>query len=191
MAVYTQTQQPIMITVYCDGSCLNNGSRKAIGGIGVYFENDPQFNLEEGWDPTTLGVPTNQRTEIQAAIRTLETIQGHYDDKIKSIDIYTDSDYVYKGITSWMSTWKKCNWKTYNLKQVKNQDLWGKLDTLIVKLKDTYPPIKWHHVFGHQGIRGNEEADKLAQRAASLMMKKKITSQLDEQHEPPMKKIKL
>ena len=73
------------------------------------------------------------------------------------VDLYTDSQYVRKGITEWMIGWKKNGWKTAARKPVKNEDLWRALDEQVAR-----HDIKWHWVKGHSGVPGNERADALA-----------------------------
>jgi len=76
------------------------------------------------------------------------------------VQLTTDSQYVQKGVTEWMSGWKKNNWKTSCKKPVKNIDLWQELDVLLLKHK-----IHWHWVKGHSGHKENEMADELANEA--------------------------
>ena len=73
------------------------------------------------------------------------------------VDLYTDSQYVRKGITEWMVGWKKNGWKTAARKPVKNEDLWRALDEEVARHE-----IRWHWVKGHSGVPGNERADALA-----------------------------
>ncbi len=81
----------------------------------------------------------------------------------EKVQIYTDSKYVKMGMTEWIETWKKNNWKTSSKKKVKNKDLWKKLDHLSEKYQ-----IKWLWVKGHSGDITNEEVDQLAREAADL-----------------------
>jgi len=75
-------------------------------------------------------------------------------------EFYTDSEYLRKGITEWISGWKRRGWKTAAKKPVKNQDLWQALDAAIQKHQ-----INWHWVRGHAGQRENERVDELARSA--------------------------
>ena len=93
--------------------------------------------------------------ELMAAIKALEEIDKDYE-----ITLYTDSNYVKDGITSWISNWKKNNWKTANKKDVKNKELWMRLDEAI-----KHKNISWVWVKGHAGNAGNEQADYLARSA--------------------------
>tara|TARA_B100001113_G_scaffold325023_1_gene297004 strand:- start:439 stop:873 length:435 start_codon:yes stop_codon:yes gene_type:complete len=136
------------VDIYTDGACSGNPGP---GGWGVLIELDNK-NIElSGGDKET----TNNRMELMAAIKALEEINKDYE-----ITLYTDSNYVKDGITSWISNWKKNNWKTANKKDVKNKELWMRLDEAI---KDKN--ISWIWVKGHAGNAGNEQADYLARSA--------------------------
>lgn len=136
------------VDIYTDGACSGNPGP---GGWGVLIQLDDK-NIElSGGDNET----TNNRMELMAAIIALEEINKDY-----KINLYTDSNYVKDGITSWISNWKKNSWKTANKKDVKNKDLWVRLDAAI-KGKD----ISWIWVKGHAGNAGNEQADYLARSA--------------------------
>ena len=136
------------VDIYTDGACSGNPGP---GGWGVLIEIDNE-NIElSGGDRET----TNNRMELMAAIKALEEIDNDYE-----ITLYTDSNYVKDGITSWISNWKKNNWKTASKKDVKNKELWMRLDEAI---KDKN--ISWVWVKGHAGNAGNEQADYLARSA--------------------------
>ena len=136
------------VDIYTDGACSGNPGP---GGWGVLIEIDNE-NIElSGGDRET----TNNRMELMAAIKALEEIDQDYE-----ITLYTDSNYVKDGITSWISNWKKNNWKTASKKDVKNKELWIRLDEAI---KDKN--ISWVWVKGHAGNAGNEQADYLARSA--------------------------
>ena len=136
------------VDIYTDGACSGNPGP---GGWGVLIEIDNE-NIElSGGDRET----TNNRMELMAAIKALEAIDKDYE-----ITLYTDSNYVKDGITSWISNWKKNNWKTASKKDVKNKELWMRLDEAI---KDKN--ISWVWVKGHAGNTGNEQADYLARSA--------------------------
>ena len=136
------------VDIYTDGACSGNPGP---GGWGVLIEIDNE-NIElSGGDRET----TNNRMELMAAIKALEEIDKDYE-----ITLYTDSNYVKEGITSWISNWKKNNWKTASKKDVKNKELWMRLDEAI---KDKN--ISWVWVKGHAGNAGNEQADYLARSA--------------------------
>ena len=136
------------VDIYTDGACSGNPGP---GGWGVLIKIENE-NIElSGGDRET----TNNRMELMAAIKALEEIDKDYE-----ITLYTDSNYVKDGITSWISNWKKNNWKTANKKDVKNKELWMRLDEAI---KDKN--ISWVWVKGHACNAGNEQADYLARSA--------------------------
>ena len=136
------------VDIYTDGACSGNPGP---GGWGVLIElNNKKIELSGGDKETT-----NNRMELMAAIKALEEIDKDYE-----ITLYTDSNYVKDGITRWISNWKKNNWKTASKKDVKNKELWIRLDEAI---KDKN--ISWVWVKGHAGNAGNEQADYLARSA--------------------------
>ena len=138
------------ITLYVDGACRGN---PGLGGWGAYIITEQQEHKICGGEDHT----TNNRMELTAAI---EGIQ--FCPKDAKLVIYTDSNYVKQGITEWIHGWKKKNWK-----DVKNPDLWQKLDATC-QGRD----IKWHWVKGHAGHPGNEMADQLANQGADETLKK-------------------
>lgn len=95
---------------------------------------------------------TNNRMELMAAIEGLRALKRSCE-----VDLYTDSQYVRKGITEWLAGWKRNGWKTAARKPVKNDDLWKALDDEVARHK-----VDWHWVKGHAGIPDNELADELA-----------------------------
>lgn len=142
-------------TLYVDGACRGN---PGIGGWGVLII-DAQANKQElfGGEADT----TNNRMELTAAIEGIKASP-----KEAHLVIYTDSSYVQKGITEWITGWKAKNWKN-----VKNPDLWQKLDALCENRN-----IDWHWIKGHAGHEGNEAADRLANLGADSATKKKLSS---------------
>jgi ribonuclease HI len=93
--------------------------------------------------------------ELKAAIRALEALKQPC-----TVELYTDSQYVKNGITTWMADWKRRGWRTADRKPVKNIDLWQELDALSAAHR-----IHWHWVRGHAGHEENERADRLANAA--------------------------
>jgi len=140
-----------MITIYTDGSCINN---PGIGGWAAIIINKEKKKIIKG----TVKNTTNNQMELTAPIEALKTIS-----KIEEIEIITDSKYVKMGITEWIQTWKKNGWKAADKKKVKNIELWIELEKLTKNFK-----IKWSWVKGHSNNYFNNEVDKLAREAASL-----------------------
>ena len=140
-----------MIKIYTDGSCLGN---PGFGGwAAIIFLNDKKIKIKGKKRNTT-----NNQMELMAPIKALKKIPVG-----EKVQIYTDSKYVKMGITEWIESWKKNNWKTSSKKKVKNKDLWKELDRLSKKYQ-----IKWLWVKGHSGDITNEEVDQLAREAANL-----------------------
>jgi ribonuclease HI len=139
-------------SIYTDGACSGNPGPGGWGVV-VYFENDTLRELGGAAAATT-----NNRMEMQAAIAALEFWRGF---DLAPVMLYTDSEYVKKGITEWIKGWKKKGWKNSQGKPVLNQDLWEQLDLL------NLPQVNWQYVRGHSGNEGNERCDRIA-RAFSL-----------------------
>ncbi len=136
-----------MIEIYTDGACSGNPGP---GGWGVLImDNGDERELFGGEAETT-----NNRMEMQAVIEALKATTG-------PIILYTDSQYVKNGVTSWIHGWKRNGWKTASRKPVKNKDLWVEIDALAADRE-----IDWRWVKGHAGHDGNERADALARRGA-------------------------
>ena len=139
-----------MIKIYTDGSCLGN---PGFGGwAAIIFLNDKKIKIKGKKRNTT-----NNQMELVAPIKALKKIPVG-----EKVQIYTDSRYVKMGITEWIESWKKNDWKTSGKKKVKNKDLWKELDRLSKKYQ-----IKWLWVKGHSGDITNEEVDQLAREAAN------------------------
>jgi len=139
-----------MIIVHTDGSSRGNPGP---GGWGTVIEQDDKVIELGGSEPHT----TNNRMELTAAIKSLKFAS---DEKIL---IYTDSEYVMKGITEWIHNWQKKGWKTAGRKPVLNQDLWQELLKLTAGKE-----VEWKYVAGHAGVHLNERADVIATTFADL-----------------------
>lgn len=133
------------IEIYADGACKGNPGP---GGWGAWLKWDAHEKELFGGELLT----TNNRMELTAVIRALEALKQPCVAKI-----FTDSVYVQKGMTEWISGWKMRQWKTADKKPVKNADLWQSLDSLAAK-----HTLEWIWVKGHSGHDGNERADALA-----------------------------
>jgi ribonuclease HI len=134
-----------MIVVYTDGACSGNPGP---GGWGVLIENNGDAHELCGGEGST----TNNRMELMAAIKALESLKPG-----TPIRLVTDSNYVKDGIESWLPKWKNNGWKTAAKKPVKNDDLWRLLDA-----QNQRHDVTWKWVRGHDGDPGNERADALA-----------------------------
>ena len=138
------------ITIYTDGACKGNPGR---GGWGAWLSTGGHEKELFGGEALT----TNNRMELTAVIEALASLKRSCD-----VTIYTDSEYVRKGITEWIHGWKLRGWKTAARQPVKNADLWQRLDAL-----RNLHQIDWRWVKGHAGDPGNERADALANRGAA------------------------
>ncbi len=136
-----------IIDIYTDGACSGNPGP---GGWGVLLLSGSHEKELYGGENET----TNNRMEMMAVIEALGAIK-----KSSEVNIYTDSKYVLQGVTEWMEGWKARGWKTASKKPVKNQDLWQRIDSLVLSHKVTFIWVK-----GHSGNIGNERADELARR---------------------------
>ena len=106
---------------------------------------------------------TNNRMELTAVIRALKAAKEKPETS-GGLTLYTDSQYVQKGITVWIHNWKRNFWRTSDKKPVKNQDLWQELDALASQL-----PVNWTWVRGHAGNEYNERCDALTQEAIASL----------------------
>ena len=134
--------------MYSDGACRGNPGP---GGWGVLLRTHGSEKELRGGEAET----TNNRMELTAVIRGLEALKRRC-----RVRLYTDSQYVQKGISGWIHDWKRRAWRTADRKPVKNVDLWQRLDELARE-----HDVEWHWVRGHAGHPENERADVLANRA--------------------------
>ena len=133
------------VEIYTDGACRGNPGP---GGWGALLRSGKAEKELWGGEADT----TNNRMELTAVIRALEALK-----RPSRVRLYTDSQYVQKGISAWIRQWKRSGWKTAERKPVKNVDLWQRLDELAALHQ-----VEWHWVRGHAGHVENERADKLA-----------------------------
>ncbi len=133
------------VDLFTDGACSGNPGPGGWGAILRYNGHEKEIS---GGEAQT----TNNRMELTAVIEGLGLLKEPC-----TVTIHTDSKYVMEGVTKYLDSWKKRGWKTANKKQVKNIDLWEKLDVLLPQHK-----IDWIWVKGHAGHVENERADVLA-----------------------------
>lgn len=134
-----------MIEIYTDGACSGNPGP---GGWGALLRIGGTETELCGGEPAT----TNNRMELLAVIEALQALAQPVEARV-----YTDSQYVQKGISEWIHSWKRRGWKTAGKEPVKNEDLWRRLDALASGHK-----LEWHWVRGHNGHPENERVDVLA-----------------------------
>jgi ribonuclease HI len=140
-----------VVEVYADGACKGNPGR---GGWGVLLRMGAREKEMHGGEPQT----TNNRMELTAVIEALAALK-----RPSQVRVYTDSQYVQKGISEWIHAWKRRGWQTADKKPVKNVDLWQRLDELARGHE-----VQWHWVKGHAGHPENERADALANLGVEL-----------------------
>ncbi|WP_455477645.1 ribonuclease HI [Bartonella sp. B41] len=138
------------VEIYTDGACSGN---PGIGGWGAILRwNGHERELYGGEAHTT-----NNKMELMAAICALKSLKEPC-----FVNLYTDSVYVRNGISLWLASWKKNNWRTASKKTVKNVELWQALESACA-----HHIVKWHWIKGHSGHMDNERADELARKAIS------------------------
>ena len=140
------------VVIYTDGACRGNPGP---GGWGALLRYGTKEKRIYGAESAT----TNNRMELTAAIKALASLTESC-----RIDLHTDSQYVQKGITLWLTGWKQKQWRKADKKPVKNADLWQLLDTETVRHH-----ITWHWVKGHSNHPENDIADSLANQAIDEM----------------------
>ena len=140
------------VEIYTDGACRGNPGPGGWGALLILGEREKTLS---GAEPLT----TNNRMELTAVIAALEALK-----RPVRARLYTDSQYVRRGITEWLAAWKAKGWRTADRKPVKNQDLWQRLEALASAHR-----IEWHWVPGHAGVPGNERVDRLANAAIDAL----------------------
>lgn len=134
------------VTIYTDGACSGNPGKGGWGAILKYGENEKEIS---GFEAET----TNNRMELKAAIEALCSLKNPCE-----VELYSDSAYLVNAFEKgWIAGWKSNGWKNSSKDEVKNIDLWMKLDEL-----SNVHKIKWVKVKGHSDNEYNNRCDKLA-----------------------------
>lgn len=133
------------VKIYTDGACSGNPGPGGWGALLIFKGQEKELS---GGEAQT----TNNRMELTAAIKALETLT-----RPCIVDVYTDSQYVRQGVTEWIKGWKLRGWKTADRKPVKNEDLWRQLDA-----ERGRHEVSWHWVRGHADDPLNHRVDGLA-----------------------------
>jgi ribonuclease HI len=142
-----------VVEIYTDGACRGNPGP---GGWAALLSSGERTRELSG----AVAGTTNNRMEMQAVIEALRTLKRRV-----HAHVYTDSQYVRRGILEWLAAWKARGWRTADRKPVKNQDLWEQLDLVAAAHQ-----VEWHWVPGHAGVPGNERVDALANAAIDRML---------------------
>ncbi len=135
------------VVIFTDGACRGNPGPGGWGAILIHGEREREL-----WGG--VAATTNNRMELTAAIEALMALK-----KPCRVELHTDSQYLRGGITEWLPTWKARGWRTAAKKEVKNEDLWRRLDDARLRHE-----VDWRWVRGHSGHPLNERADGLARR---------------------------
>jgi ribonuclease HI len=138
------------VEIHTDGACSGNPGP---GGWAALLRSGPHEKMISGGEPAT----TNNRMELTAAIRALEALR-----QASEVVLWTDSEYLRRGVTEWMPRWKANGWRNAAKQPVANRELWEELDTLAGRHR-----IDWRWVRGHSGHPENDRVDAAA-RAAVL-----------------------
>ncbi len=141
------------VIIHTDGACRGNPGP---GGWGALLRCGERTRELSGGELAT----TNNRMELMGAIQALEALT-----RASSVDLYTDSQYVQKGISEWLSAWIARGWRTASKAPVKNADLWQRLKAVADRHE-----VRWHWVKGHAGDPGNEAVDRLANIAIDTLL---------------------
>ncbi|BAW79748.1 ribonuclease H [Candidatus Nitrosoglobus terrae] len=141
-----------IVQIFTDGACSGN---PGAGGWGVLLRYRGKEKTLSGSELRT----TNNRMELMAAIQALESLK-----KPCQVQLVTDSQYLCQGITSWVSNWERCGWRTAGRHPVKNMDLWQRLTQAAAKHQ-----VEWLWVRGHDGHLENEQVDFLARKAITRL----------------------
>ena len=140
------------VKIYTDGACSGNPGPGGWGALLIFGGKEREVS---GAEPNT----TNNRMELMAAISALEALS-----RSCLVDLYTDSQYVRNGISSWIKGWKAKGWLTADRKPVKNEDLWRRLDDARSR-----HDVSWHWVKGHADDALNNRVDGMARAAIEAM----------------------
>jgi ribonuclease HI len=141
------------VIVYTDGGCRGNPGPGGWAALLRYGDHERELTGAEAQT-------TNNRMELMGAIGALEALT-----RSSRVALYTDSQYVKKGMTEWLKSWIARGWLTADKKPVKNADLWQRLQTAAAGHQ-----VEWHWVRGHNGDPGNERVDALANRAIDQLL---------------------
>jgi ribonuclease HI len=136
---------PAPVIIYTDGACSGNPGP---GGWAAILHYGPHEKVLQGGASLT----TNNRMELRAVIAALRALS-----RPCRAEIFTDSEYLRRGVTEWLARWRRNGWLTASKQPVKNQDLWRDLHAAMQPHQ-----VSWHWVRGHAGNELNERADRLA-----------------------------
>ena len=144
-----------VVEIHTDGACSGNPGPGGWGAVLCYRGREKELHGGEA------AKTTNNRMELMAAIRALESLT-----RPVPVRLHTDSTYLRNGVTRWLPRWKRNGWLTADKQPVKNADLWQRLEAAVEQ-----HDVDWRWVKGHAGNAGNERADALANRGMAEAMR--------------------
>ena len=153
----TRDTEPEWVELFTDGACSGNPGPGGWGALLRYQGHEKELS---GGEADT----TNNRMELLAVIHGLEALK-----RPVRVRICTDSQYVMRGITEWLASWKRRGWKTADRQPVKNVDLWQRLEAAL-----TPHQVEWEWVRGHSGHPENERVDQLAREAITRLKSSRV-----------------
>lgn len=136
-----------LVTIYTDGACDPNPGPGGWAAVLIYKQHEKNLS---GSETQT----TNNRMELTAAVRALQALKQPC-----QVELFTDSEYLKRGVTEWMPNWRKRQWRRKG-GVLANVDLWQALDQALTPHR-----VQWNWVRGHAGNRNNERVDRLARQA--------------------------
>ncbi|MDR0720263.1 MAG: ribonuclease HI [Treponema sp.] len=151
----------MQMRIYTDGGCSGNPGPGGWAYVIIAEKAGKARIIAEDWGAEK--ETTNNRMELNAAVAALERA-AQLPGSQKKIWVFTDSQYVQKGMSLWIHSWKRNAWRTSDRKPVKNQELWRRLD----ELADLFP-IQWEWVKGHAGNEYNERCDRMTRMAVASL----------------------
>jgi ribonuclease HI len=140
------------VEIHTDGACSGNPGPGGWGAVLRWGGHEKELSGGEA-------LTTNNRMELMAAIAALEALTRPAD-----VVVWTDSNYLRQGITSWIDGWKRNGWRSSQRQPVKNRDLWERLDAARLRHR-----VEWRWLKGHAGHPLNERADELARAAVKAV----------------------
>ena len=162
------------IKIYTDGACSNNGGNDSIGAWAFVIVQDEKVIVS---NQDSECYTTNNRMELKAIIESLEKLKEKIDyflDEYKnvSINVFSDSSYCVSAFTKgWLKNWKLNGWKTKQKSDVKNVDLWKKIDDILYSYKNKNVKIRFTKIKGHSGNEFNEMCDEMAKLSIQKLRK--------------------
>lgn len=140
------------VLVFTDGAARGNPGNGGYGVVVINREANQVYEMGQAKDPTT-----NNEMELAAVVAALQYLAG---EDVRQATIFTDSKYVFQGVTGWRFGWARNGWKTKEGEPVKNLELWQRAHQLLTTAG--FIDIDWVHLPGHMNIHGNERADAIA-----------------------------